>query len=60
MQRALEDIEAKELVMVQPVRVTPLGFPLWAESIRSTTVSSERWEDRVKRMIDAMEEERAS
>ena len=46
----LEACAGRRLVLVAPESVTPLGFGLFAESMRATTVSSEPWETRVKRM----------
>jgi ATP-dependent Lhr-like helicase len=46
----LESCARSRLVLVEPGTVTPLAFPLYAESLRATTVSSEAWEDRVRRM----------
>jgi len=36
-------------------RITPLAFPLWADRLRTQEVSSEKWEDRVRRMVLQME-----
>ncbi len=51
----LEGCAGRRLVMVLPRTVSPLAFPLFAESMRATTVSSETWEQRVKRMLVKME-----
>jgi ATP-dependent Lhr-like helicase len=40
---------------MRPQRFTPLAFPLWVERIRSQQVSSERWLDRVQRMVAQLE-----
>ena len=37
-------------------RVSPLAFPLYAESIRASTVTSEQWSDRVRKLARANEE----
>ena len=50
--RALADTlarcRARELVLVSPPSLTPLGFPLWAESVRGH-LSTEDWRSRVQR-----------
>ncbi|MBZ0171463.1 MAG: hypothetical protein K8E66_03710, partial [Phycisphaerales bacterium] len=47
---------SRRLVLVEPESVTPLAFPLFAESMRATTVSSETWEDRVRKMAVRLED----
>lgn len=46
----LESCLQQRLVIRTPETVTPLAFPLYAETIRATTVSSETWETRVRRL----------
>ncbi len=53
----LQSLAKQRLVRQSPERLSPFGFPLWAESQRSQ-MSSESWGDRVKRM--AMQLEKAS
>jgi ATP-dependent Lhr-like helicase len=53
----LKRIADQKIVRTSPVRLSPFGFPLWAESLRSQ-VSSESWSERVQRM--AMELEKKS
>ena len=53
----LQRITEQKFVRTSPVRLSPFGFPLWAESLRSQ-VSSESWSERVQRM--AMELEKKS
>ncbi len=50
----LTDIAEKKLRIQQTERFSPLAFPLWAERQRSR-LSTERWEDRVKRMVEQLE-----
>lgn len=52
---ALERIATTELILQRTGRVSPLAFPLYAESIRASTISSERWSDRVRRLARANE-----
>ena len=53
----LQRIAEQKIVRTSPFRLSPFGFPLWAESLRSQ-VSSESWSERVHRM--AMELEKKS
>lgn len=54
LEAALRDAQARTLRLMRPERLTPFGFPLWAESIRGQ-LSSEDWQDRVRRMADRLE-----
>lgn len=51
----LEQIEKRRITIVETDRLTPFAFPLWVETIRSADVSSERWIDRVRKMIEQLE-----
>jgi ATP-dependent Lhr-like helicase len=48
---ALETLRTHRIVLRDPGTLTPLSFPLWAESLRAQHVSSESWQDRVERMV---------
>ena len=50
----LQRITEQKFVRTSPVRLSPFGFPLWAESLRSQ-VSSESWSERVQRMAIELE-----
>lgn len=50
----LESIASKKIVVRAPSELTPLSFPLWADSIRRQQVSSESWTDRVTRMAESL------
>lgn len=52
---AVERVREDRFVVVRPERLTPLAFPLWAETMRATTTSTEGWEARVKRMSASLE-----
>jgi ATP-dependent Lhr-like helicase len=54
LQQALADIARSEWLVTDPPRLSPLCFPLWAERIRAQTVSSEKWQDRLQRMLDSL------
>jgi ATP-dependent Lhr-like helicase len=47
----------KRLILIEPDTITPLAFPLFAESLRATTVTSETWEDRVRKMSIKLDEQ---
>jgi len=55
LRETLEACAGREIVLRAPERVTPLAFPLFAESLRATTVSTETWEDRVRKMAVRMD-----
>ena len=52
----LLEIQKQKVVIIKTSRLTPFGFPLWAESLR-TQVSSESWGDRVRKMAKDLENE---
>lgn len=56
LQRALERISRLELAVVEIPRLTPLAFPLWAARIQKTHLSTEKWSDRVSRMVVKLEQ----
>jgi len=53
----LRRIAASRWIVRQPERLSPLAFPLWAESLQSRmqTVSSESWKTRIERMVGHLE-----
>ncbi len=50
----LAELTDRRLVIRHPGRLTPFAFPLWAEAVRAQ-VSSEKWADRLRRMLDDLE-----
>jgi ATP-dependent Lhr-like helicase len=60
LRQTLERMRECRMVIVDTPTLTPLSFPLWAESIRTQYVTGERWEDRVKRMVVMLEKEAAA
>lgn len=53
--RALERAATLDIEVVETPVLSPLAFPLFAESLRATTVTSESWEDRVRKLAAQME-----
>jgi ATP-dependent Lhr-like helicase len=51
---ALERARERRLVLTAPERLTPFAFPLWVDRIQ-TRLSTERWQNRVARMVDRLE-----
>lgn len=51
---ALQDCEARKLVLCEPRTLTPLSFPLWTESLRGQ-LSTESWQVRVRRAAEQLE-----
>jgi ATP-dependent Lhr-like helicase len=52
---AMEAAGTHRMVMVEPDQLTPLSFPIWAENLRATTLSSEKWADMVRKMVVELE-----
>ena len=50
----LRDLERRCFVLQHSDRLTPFGFPLWAEALRAQ-VTTEKWIDRVQAMVTELE-----
>lgn len=50
----LQEIQTQQIVVRETEFLTPFGFPLWAEGLRAQ-VTSEKWADRVRRMVVELE-----
>lgn len=50
MQEALERINSKQLLLKYPPKPTPLAFPIMVDRLSREQLSSERLEDRIRRM----------
>ncbi len=57
LEKSLRDIAGKQWHITAPQRLTPLAFPLWAESVQSQTYSSESFQTRIDRMLKSLEKE---
>ncbi|MEQ8821327.1 MAG: ligase-associated DNA damage response DEXH box helicase [Sumerlaeia bacterium] len=55
MRETLEAMADMEFVLVEPKRLSPLAFPLWAQRLREASVSSEDFAERVGRMVMELE-----
>lgn len=55
-QTTLENLHTRQWHLEMPERLTPLSFPLWAESLNSQTMSSESFSERVASMLASLEE----
>jgi ATP-dependent Lhr-like helicase len=51
----LQSIGDKRWRIMQPERLTPLAFPLWAESVQGQTFSSESFQARITKMLAQLE-----
>jgi ATP-dependent Lhr-like helicase len=51
---ALQRILASRIVITWPVRFTPLSFPIIADGLNRNNLSSETFEDRVRKMAAAL------
>jgi len=56
MRTALDELAGATVNIVEAPHLTPLSFPLWAESLRAQHISSEQWKDRIGRMVLHLEE----
>ncbi|HEY7090957.1 MAG TPA: ligase-associated DNA damage response DEXH box helicase [Tepidisphaeraceae bacterium] len=54
--RALEGISREQLVLISPPRLSPLAFPLWAETIGSQRLRLQSAADRIERMARELEQ----
>jgi len=48
-------IQSQNWVFNRPDQLTPLSFPLWAESLQSQTMTSESFQSRITRMLSKLE-----
>lgn len=55
MRKALARIARRRIVIREPVRLTPLAFPLWADRLQNQLVSTESWQERVERAARELE-----
>lgn len=46
----LARIVGQKFVIISTARLSPLGFPIWADRLRAQQLSSEAWTDRVRKM----------
>lgn len=53
---ALESLGKRQWRLEQPDRLTPLSFPLWAESLNSQTLTSMTFQDRIMSMLSSLEQ----
>ena len=51
----LDRLATWEIDVVAPPRLTPLAFPLWAESLQSHVLSTESREQRLLNMVESLE-----
>lgn len=56
---ALERLTRQTWHLIKTDKLTPLSFPLWAESIRTQTVSTEDPQQRIERMLGTIDDEAA-
>lgn len=52
---AVERLRETPIDTTEPGGLTPLAFPLFADRLRAETVSTEKWEDRLRRQIEQIE-----
>jgi len=54
LRNALQRIQKSDIIITHPVRLTPLSFPIIVDGLNRNTLSSERLEERVKRMQEQL------
>ncbi len=52
---AMQHAAGQEVLAITPLHLTPMSFPIWAEHLRATTLSSEKWSDMVQKMVVDLE-----
>jgi len=57
---AVERMGRCRRVVVWCEQLTPLAFPIWADRLRAQSLTSEKWSDRIARMIVRLEKKAAS
>ncbi len=53
---ALDRLSGWDFALVELERLSPMSFPLFAEALRTTTVSTEGWDVRVRKLVARLEE----
>lgn len=56
LESALKGLEKRQWHIRYPERLTPLSFPLWAESLNSQTMSSQSFQQRLQSVLDDIEQ----
>jgi ATP-dependent Lhr-like helicase len=56
---AMERMGRCRRMLVQCAQLTPLAFPIWADRLRAQSLTSEKWSDRIGRMIVRLEKKAA-
>jgi len=51
----LARLQSQNWLLNKTTQLTPLSFPLWAESLQSQTMSSESFQSRIQRMLNKLE-----
>ncbi|MDX1956524.1 MAG: ligase-associated DNA damage response DEXH box helicase [Chitinophagaceae bacterium] len=54
LRQALDRIQNSKIVLRFPTQPTPLSFPIIADGLNRNNVTSEKMEDRIKRMIESL------
>ena len=51
----LATLGSRPITVMRPPRLTPLGFPLWADRLQTQTLSTESWKTRIEREARRLE-----
>lgn len=52
---ALARLQGRRIVVTEPRKFTPLGFPLWASRLQTQMISTESWQTRIERAARELE-----
>ncbi|MBC7835973.1 MAG: DEAD/DEAH box helicase, partial [Phycisphaerales bacterium] len=55
LRRALERMQSWKFIVKDPPRLTPLAFPVYADRLRENHVTTEKWSDRIGKMVLKLE-----
>lgn len=56
LENALQGLKKRKWHLLYPSRLTPLSFPLWAESVNSQTMSSQSFSQRIQSVLNELEQ----
>ncbi|MFK7995286.1 MAG: ligase-associated DNA damage response DEXH box helicase [Granulosicoccus sp.] len=60
LESALKRLEKRRWHLLYPARLTPLSFPLWAESLNSQTMTSQSFKQRLQSVLNDLEQAAAT
>ena len=55
LKQLLQRLSHSRINVTRPKRLTPLGFPMWADRLQTQTLSTESWRERIEREATRLE-----